>query len=95
MESLQRFKKPWAHEHKPISSLLDAVKVWKFYLKLQFLRKFKKMFVQFSHYFSFPIFWSIKPTVLIGSSGIGKTITKEVVEAMTAFNEVISLQLQN
>lgn len=28
-ESLQHFKKPWAHEHAPIKSLLDAVKVWK------------------------------------------------------------------
>ncbi|RVX13555.1 NADP-dependent malic enzyme [Vitis vinifera] len=32
MESLQHFKKPWAHEHEPIRALLDAVKVWKFYL---------------------------------------------------------------
>ncbi|OVA12444.1 Malic oxidoreductase [Macleaya cordata] len=30
---------------------------------------------------------SIKPTVLIGSSGVGKTFTKEVVEAMASFNE--------
>jgi len=30
----------------------------------------------------------IKPTVLIGSSGVGKTFTKEVVEAMTANNDV-------
>ncbi|RVX04711.1 NADP-dependent malic enzyme, chloroplastic [Vitis vinifera] len=29
---------------------------------------------------------SIKPTVLIGSLGVGKTFTKEVVEAMTSFN---------
>ncbi|KAJ9701847.1 hypothetical protein PVL29_003875 [Vitis rotundifolia] len=56
MESLQHFKKPWAHEHESIRALLDAVK-------------------------------SIKPTVLIGSSGVGKTFTKEVVEAMTSFNE--------
>ncbi|KAK9274160.1 hypothetical protein L1049_018974 [Liquidambar formosana] len=55
-ESLQHFKKPWAHEHEPIKTLLDAVK-------------------------------AIKPTVLIGSSGVGKTFTKEVVEAMTSFNE--------
>jgi malate dehydrogenase (oxaloacetate-decarboxylating)(NADP+) len=32
----------------------------------------------------------IKPTVLIGSSGVGKTFTKEVVEAMTANNKVKS-----
>ncbi|XP_027915635.1 NADP-dependent malic enzyme-like [Vigna unguiculata] len=54
--SLQHFKKPWAHEHEPVNSLLDAVKV-------------------------------IKPTVLIGSSGVGKTFTKEVVEAMTSNND--------
>ncbi|XP_062097891.1 NADP-dependent malic enzyme isoform X2 [Humulus lupulus] len=30
---------------------------------------------------------AIKPTVLIGSSGVGKTFTKEVVEAMTSLNE--------
>ncbi|XP_010536224.1 PREDICTED: NADP-dependent malic enzyme 2 [Tarenaya hassleriana] len=29
----------------------------------------------------------IKPTVLIGTSGVGKTFTKEVVEAMASFNE--------
>ncbi|XP_068638219.1 NADP-dependent malic enzyme isoform X2 [Aristolochia californica] len=29
----------------------------------------------------------IKPTVLIGSSGVGRTFTKEVVEAMASFNE--------
>ncbi|KAG1346609.1 NADP-dependent malic enzyme [Cocos nucifera] len=55
-ESLQHFKKPWAHEHEPVGNLLDAVK-------------------------------AIKPTVLIGSSGVGKTFTEEVVEAMTSFNE--------
>ncbi|KAB5553208.1 hypothetical protein DKX38_010519 [Salix brachista] len=45
-ESLQHFKKPWAHDHEPVKGLLDAVK-------------------------------AIKPTVLIGSSGVGKTFTKE------------------
>ncbi|KAL3844199.1 hypothetical protein ACJIZ3_001602 [Penstemon smallii] len=55
-ESLQHFKKPWAHEHEPVKELLDAVKV-------------------------------IKPTVLIGTSGVGKTFTKEVVEAMASINE--------
>ncbi|RDX87404.1 hypothetical protein CR513_31121, partial [Mucuna pruriens] len=54
--SLQHFKKPWAHEHEPIDSLLDAVKV-------------------------------IKPTVLIGSSGVGKTFTKEVIEALASIND--------
>ncbi|KAL2500920.1 NADP-dependent malic enzyme 4 [Forsythia ovata] len=55
-ESLQHFKKPWAHEHEPCNNLLDAVK-------------------------------AIKPTALIGTSGVGKTFTKEVVEAMAAFNK--------
>lgn len=27
LESLQHFKKPWAHEHEPVKGLLDAVKV--------------------------------------------------------------------
>ncbi|THG00740.1 NADP-dependent malic enzyme-like [Camellia sinensis] len=30
---------------------------------------------------------AIKPTVLIGTSGVGKTFTKDVVEAMTSFTE--------
>ncbi|KAJ4822784.1 NADP-dependent malic enzyme [Turnera subulata] len=55
-DSLQHFKKPWAHEHEPVTGLLDAVK-------------------------------SIKPTVLIGTSGVGRSFTKEVVEAMASFNE--------
>ncbi|XP_077217842.1 NADP-dependent malic enzyme-like [Tasmannia lanceolata] len=55
-DSLQHFKKPWAHDHEPIKDLLGAVK-------------------------------SIKPTVLIGTSGVGKTFTKEVIEAMASFNE--------
>ncbi|KAI7730480.1 hypothetical protein M8C21_019560 [Ambrosia artemisiifolia] len=55
-ESLQHFKKPWAHEHEPLSTLLDAVKV-------------------------------IKPSVLIGTSGVGQTFTQDVVEAMAAINE--------
>ncbi|XP_030526459.1 NADP-dependent malic enzyme-like [Rhodamnia argentea] len=64
-ESLQHFKKPWAHEHEPIKELVDAVK-------------------------------SIKPTVLIGTSGVGGTFTKEVVEAMAALNEKpIILSLSN
>ncbi|KAJ7965921.1 Malic enzyme [Quillaja saponaria] len=55
-ESLQHFKKPWAHVHEPVKELVDAVK-------------------------------AIKPTVLIGTSGVGKTFTKEVIEAMASFNE--------
>ncbi|KAL3535693.1 hypothetical protein ACH5RR_004154 [Cinchona calisaya] len=55
-ESLQHFKKPWAHEHEPVNNLLDAIK-------------------------------AVKPTALIGTSGVGKQFTKEVVEAMAALNE--------
>ncbi|XP_050286024.1 NADP-dependent malic enzyme [Quercus robur] len=64
-ESLQQFKKPWAHEHEPIKELVDAVK-------------------------------AIRPTVLIGTSGVGRTFTKEVVEAMASINEKpIILSLSN
>ncbi|XP_072965543.1 NADP-dependent malic enzyme-like isoform X1 [Typha angustifolia] len=64
-ESLQHFKKPWAHEHGPLKNLLDAVQ-------------------------------AIKPTVLIGTSGVGKTFTRDVVEAMASFNEKpIILALSN
>ncbi|XWS11988.1 hypothetical protein CRYUN_Cryun37aG0052000 [Craigia yunnanensis] len=55
IDSLQHFKKPWAHDHEPIKKLVDAVN-------------------------------GIKPTVLIGTSGAGRTFTKEVVEAMAALN---------
>lgn len=65
MNTLQHFKKPWAHEHEPIKSLLDAVN-------------------------------AIKPTVLIGTSGVGRTFTKDVVEAMASFNEKpVILSLSN
>ncbi|KAG2728965.1 hypothetical protein I3760_01G228400 [Carya illinoinensis] len=64
-ESLQHFKKPWAHEHEPINELVDAIK-------------------------------AIKPTVLIGTSGVGRTFTKEVVETMASINEKpIILALSN
>lgn len=56
LESLQHFKKPWAHEHEPVKELVDAVN-------------------------------AIKPTILIGTSGQGRTFTKEVVEAMASLNE--------
>ncbi|KAG5021364.1 hypothetical protein JHK85_017706 [Glycine max] len=56
-ESLQHFKKPWAHEHEPVKELVNVVK-------------------------------QIKPTVLIGTSGQGRTFTKDVVEAMASINEV-------
>ncbi|PWZ09957.1 NADP-dependent malic enzyme, chloroplastic [Zea mays] len=55
-ESLQAFKKPWAHEHGAVETLLEAVR-------------------------------SLKPTVLIGTSGKGGTFTKDVVEAMASQNE--------
>lgn len=55
-ETLQAFKKPWAHEHEPVNNLLDAVK-------------------------------AVKPTVLIGTSGVGRTFTKEVVETMASLNK--------
>ncbi|KAI4387395.1 hypothetical protein MLD38_005233 [Melastoma candidum] len=64
-ETLQHFKKPWAHEHKPLQNLVDAVK-------------------------------AIRPTVLIGTSGVGRTFTKEVVETMASLNEKpIILALSN
>lgn len=46
-----------------------------------------------SIFLTVPISQAIKPTVLIGSSGVGKTFTKEVVKAMASFNEVLSLSL--
>nr|GMD30449.1 NADP-dependent malic enzyme, chloroplastic [Ipomoea batatas] len=65
VESLQHFKRPWAHEHEPVKELVDAVK-------------------------------AIKPTVLIGSSGAGRTFTKDVIGAMASFNEKpIILALSN
>ncbi|ESQ27022.1 hypothetical protein EUTSA_v10018247mg [Eutrema salsugineum] len=64
-ESIQHFKKPWAHDHEPIKELVDAVK-------------------------------AIKPTVLIGTSGVGKTFTQDVVETMAELNEKpIILSLSN
>ncbi|KAL4318190.1 hypothetical protein GQ457_18G001070 [Hibiscus cannabinus] len=55
-DSLQHFKKPWAHDHEPVKDLLGAVK-------------------------------AIKPTVLIGSSGVGRTFTKEIIETVASLNE--------
>ncbi|RDX69637.1 NADP-dependent malic enzyme, chloroplastic, partial [Mucuna pruriens] len=64
-DSLQHFKKPWAHEHEPVKNLVDAVN-------------------------------QIKPTVLIGTSGQGRTFTKEVIEAMASINKrPIILSLSN
>ncbi|XWS16295.1 hypothetical protein CRYUN_Cryun34aG0072700 [Craigia yunnanensis] len=56
IDSLQHFKKPWAHDHEPIQKLVDAVN-------------------------------GIRPTVLIGTSGVGRTFTKEIIEAMAALND--------
>ncbi|EXB74576.1 NADP-dependent malic enzyme [Morus notabilis] len=65
LESLQHFKKPWAHEHEPIKGLVDAIN-------------------------------AIKPTVLIGTSGVGRQFNKEVIEAMSTINEKpIILALSN
>nr|P22178.1 RecName: Full=NADP-dependent malic enzyme, chloroplastic; Short=NADP-ME; Flags: Precursor [Flaveria trinervia]CAA40421.1 NADP-dependent malic enzyme [Flaveria trinervia] len=65
LDSLQHFKKPWAHDHEPVNEFLDAIK-------------------------------TIRPTVLIGSSGTGQTFTKEVVETMSSLNEKpIILALSN
>ncbi|KAL2338029.1 hypothetical protein Fmac_012475 [Flemingia macrophylla] len=64
-ESLQHFKQPWAHEHEPVTELVEAIN-------------------------------QIKPTVLIGTSGQGRTFTKEVVAAMASNNEKpIILALSN
>ncbi|CAN8240632.1 unnamed protein product [Cochlearia groenlandica] len=64
-ESIQHFKKPWAHDHEPIKKLVDAVK-------------------------------AIKPTVLIGTSGVGQTFTQDVVKTMAELNEKpIILALSN
>ncbi|KAE8681068.1 hypothetical protein F3Y22_tig00111342pilonHSYRG00093 [Hibiscus syriacus] len=55
-ESLQDFKKPWAHDHEPVTELINTVE-------------------------------AIKPTILIGTSGVVKQFTKEVVEAMASLNK--------
>lgn len=43
-----------------------------------------------SSHFLFAIGQAVKPTVLIGTSGVGKTFTKEIVKEMASLNEVLS-----
>lgn len=104
MESLQHFKRPWAHEHEPVTTLLDAVKVHTPYPSLWWCLH---ICVHMGSYWgAVARIWTsqslscairlvflqaIKPTVLIGSSGAGRTFTKEVVEAMTSLNEARQL----
>lgn len=47
-------------------------------------------FYLLSSHILFTIGQAVKPTVLIGTSGVGKTFTKEIVEEMAALNEVLS-----
>jgi hypothetical protein len=54
------------------------------YLNLSFLVSFHQNHTIVSLF----ILQSIKPTVLIGTSGQGRAFTQEVVEAMASFNEV-------
>ncbi|KAL5573618.1 hypothetical protein UlMin_023215, partial [Ulmus minor] len=79
MESLQHFKKPWAHEHELVKGLVDAINIL------------------ISLYLSLLFTWNRnQPTVLIGTSGVGKQFTKKVVEAMSSINEkLVILALSN
>lgn len=83
MESLQQFKRAWAHEHEPAKELIDAVNV-----SSEWLTKSKEL--ELSSLLCFLLFQAIKPTVLIGTSGVGRAFTQEVVEAMASLNEVQS-----
>jgi malate dehydrogenase (oxaloacetate-decarboxylating)(NADP+) len=90
-ESLQHFKKPWAHDHEPVKELVDAVNVRSLspILSLMHARTYTHLEQKFqiSHASIFS-FQQIKPTVLIGTSGQGRTFTQEVIEAMASINEV-------
>ena len=55
-KDLQDHKKPYAHQHAPVATLAEAVKV-------------------------------LKPTAIIGVSGMAKQFTKEIVEDMSKFNK--------
>lgn len=84
MEMLQHFKRPWAHDHEPVQELVNAVKV----VPLFFLLYPPPLPPLILPLTILVLCQSIKPTVLIGSSGAGRTFTKEVVQAMATFNEV-------
>ena len=86
-ESLQHFKKPWAHEHEPVKELVDAVNVLSPSLFLNHPHTHTEN-VSFLHLIVF-FPQQIKPTVLIGTSGQGQTFTQAVVEAMASINEVL------
>jgi len=56
----------------------------------KFLRKVNSMFHVHAYQCQVVfVLQEIKPTILIGSSGVGRTFTKEVIEAMSTFNEVL------
>ncbi len=62
---LQDHKKPFAHEGKPVNTLLEAIE-------------------------------AVRPTALIGASGVGGAFNQEIVEAMTALNpEPVVFALSN
>lgn len=88
MESLQHFKRPWAHDHEPVKELVNAVKVQIYHLLLVSLFRTPPP-PEVSSLTRIIVYQLIKPTVLIGSSGTGKTFTKEVVQAMSTFNKVL------
>ncbi|KAH1221414.1 NADP-dependent malic enzyme, chloroplastic [Glycine max] len=71
--SLQHFKKPSAHKHEPVNSLQEAVKV---------ILDMSLICLIIAH------FQVIKPTIMIRSSRMGITFTKEVIEAMDSNNDV-------
>jgi malate dehydrogenase (oxaloacetate-decarboxylating)(NADP+) len=83
-ETLQPFKKRYAHEHEPVKDLLGAIKV-QGWTKGDTNRLPLWIFMVHK---SFSIFQVIRPTALIGSAGVGQSFTKEVIEAMSSINEV-------
>ncbi|GAU24755.1 hypothetical protein TSUD_355840 [Trifolium subterraneum] len=86
-ESLQHFKKPWAHDHEPVTELVDAVNVRSLAPILSLTHHSCTSHLEQKQ---------IKPTVLIGTSGQGRTFTQEVIKAMASINEKpIILSLSN